>query len=64
MKGKRVIILAALHVKMVELQSNNMSIEKTRLLSRDLVYWINMNANMPNKVNSCNMLQIPTDTAK
>ena len=47
MKGERALIPAALQSETLEqLHSNHMGREKTRLLDRDLVYWINMKTNI------------------
>ena len=52
MKGKRIIILSAsLQGKVLnQLHMIHMSIGKTRLLACELIYWINMNADIEDTV--------------
>ena len=54
MQGKRIIMSYLLQRKILEqLYSNNMGIEKMRLLARDLVCWINMDADIENTIKQC-----------
>ena len=51
MKGKRIIIPFQLQKQLLEqLHSNHMSIAKMRLLSCELVYLVNMNTDIENRV--------------
>ena len=54
MKGKRIIIPFSLQNQILEqLHINDMSIEKTRLLVRDSVYWVDMKTDILNTVRQC-----------
>ena len=47
MKDKLIVILYLLQRQIIkQLHSNHMGIENTHLLTRESVYWINMNANI------------------
>ena len=49
MKGKQIILLFVLHNQILEqLTSNHRGKEETRLLARQVVYLINMNAHIEN----------------
>ena len=55
-KGKRITILAEIYPQVLDqLYSKHMGIEKkkTRLLARESIYWINMNADIENTVINC-----------
>ena len=54
MKNRRVIILAELQKGVLEqLNISPMCIEKTKLLERESVYWVNMNSNIENAIKYC-----------
>ena len=54
MKGKRVITLVELQPQVLgQLHNNHIGISKARLLARESVYWINMNADIENAVKNC-----------
>ena len=53
-KGRRIIVPASLQGKALkQLHLNHVGIEKTRLLTYDSVYWINMNTNIEETVRNC-----------
>ena len=53
-KVRRIIISFLLQRQILEqLYSNHMDIEKTRLLVRESVYWVNMNADIENNIMHC-----------
>ena len=54
MKGSRIIIPLLLQRQILDqLHSNHMGIEKMRLLERESVYSVNMNADITNAVKMC-----------
>ena len=54
MKARSIIIPFLLQRQTLEqLQSNHMGIKKTRLLGRELVYWMNINADIENTIKQC-----------
>ena len=54
MKGRIIIISFLLWRQILEqLHSNHMGTDKARLLPRESVYWVNMNADMENAIKQC-----------
>ena len=54
MKGTRIIIPFILQGQILwQLHSNHMGIEKVRLLTRQLVYWVNVNADIGDTTKQC-----------
>ena len=55
MKGRHIIIPAELKQQVLDqLHPNHIGIEKTKLLTHESVYWININTDIENHIKSCN----------
>ena len=53
-KGRRIVVSVPLQQRALEqLHINHMDIEKVRLLPRKFTYWLNINADIENTINSC-----------
>ena len=63
-KGKGVIIPSQMQMQVLrQLQSNQMGIEKMRLLAHKSVYWVNMNADIENAVKMFCFPRVPEHIA-
>ena len=56
MKGRHIIIPAVLKQQVLDqLYHNHMGIEKTKLLTGELVYWVDINTDIEKHIKNCNM---------
>ena len=63
MKGRCIIIPDILKLQVLDqLHINHTSIEKTKLLACQSIYWASINNNTENCIKNCNMSYIPANT--
>ena len=65
MKGRHVIVPEMLKTQALEqLHINHMGIEKTKLLTHDSIYWVNINDDIENFIKNCTTSYASADTTK